>query len=188
MVEGEAGIFSWRVSIGTGDMHSFWFLLLTYAYSTQIPKCYLLLRRRWSWWTRGLSNYTLSWKFYPLIPRKVQESACQRMCYSREFYKPESGMIHLEDFSWREQQIQGPLWDEFQRTHILSPLSWHGQYLASHGRGLEGVTLTWIGSASPATSEITKRTDLSESPLGDDCGIPLQFWNILGKESATTEV
>ena len=60
-------------------------------------------------------------------------------------------MIHLEDFSWREQQIQGPLWDEFQRTHILSPFSWHGQYLASHGRGLEGVTLTWIGSASPAT-------------------------------------
>ena len=62
-------------------------------------------------------------KVLPLNPQKSTGISMPRMCYSREYYKPESGMIHLEDFSWREQQIQGPLWDEFQRTHILSPLS-----------------------------------------------------------------
>lgn len=73
-------------------------------------------------------------KFYPLIPRKEQEWTCQRMCSSRECYKPESGMIHLEGSSpgessklmlkvHCEMNSRGP-------KHTLFPLFLHRSGLA----------------------------------------------------------
>ena len=93
-------------------------------------------------------------KFYPLIPRKVQESACQRMLYSRECYKPESGMIHLESSSLGESsqlKVHCGMNSRGTTPFPLSPDT--ARIWLQMAVGLEGVSLAWIGSGSPATQE-----------------------------------
>lgn len=162
-VEGKSGIFPWRVDTGTRDVVSAWFLLLTYACVTY-PWILSFMGEE-----GGVGEHK-DWastcqKFSPLIPRKVQESACQRMCYSRECYKPESGMIHLE----------GRALGESKKFEVHCGMNSRGTtpFLLSSDTvriWLQmAVGFRWQWPRLALEVQQLKRSELNESPMGEGC-------------------